>query len=129
VFLFNSGAAAPAGRSLRLIRGSAGTPRPAFWHKVERNYYIITGMTQKTMSRKNSSLRRRQGVTGSDVTPLKIVLVLVLVLGNSRKERTRTKKRTRTMAEELASLPVAPAQTWDLSASEGMIPVSELSFA
>jgi hypothetical protein len=52
------------------------------------------------------------GVTGSDVTPLKIVLVLflflVLVLGNSRKERTRTSKRTRTMAEELASLPVAP---------------------
>jgi hypothetical protein len=51
------------------------------------------------------------GATGSDVTPLKIVLVLVLVLflflflGNSRKERTRT----RTMAEELASLPVAPA--------------------
>jgi hypothetical protein len=48
------------------------------------------------------------GVTGSDVTPLKIVLVLVLFLflflGNSRKERTRT----RTMAEELASLPVAP---------------------
>jgi hypothetical protein len=56
------------------------------------------------------------GVTGSDVTPLKIVLVLVLVLvlflflGNSRKERKRKRKRTRTMAEELASLPVAPIE-------------------
>jgi hypothetical protein len=50
------------------------------------------------------------GVTGSDVTPLKIVLVLFLFLGNSRKERTRKRKRTRTMAEELTSLPVAPTR-------------------
>jgi hypothetical protein len=62
--------------------------------------------SQKTKFKKLERVRMT-GVTGSDVTPLKIVLVLLLVLVLSFRELSR--KRKRTMAEELTPLPVTPA--------------------